>query len=57
MYDAIMLKHQLVHYRMYMRRTIEKLIYHICMHVDHLYHERFHAEVGKFVFYMINIYD
>ena len=44
MYDAIMHERERVHYRTYMCRTI----YHICMHVDHLHREIFHAECWEF---------
>ena len=44
MYDVKMHEHEQVHYCMYMRRTMIKLINHIFMHVDHLYREIFHAE-------------
>ena len=37
------------HYNhMFMRRTMVLLIYHICMHVEHLYHKIFHAECWEF---------
>ena len=37
-----------VPYRTYMRRTMVKLTYHICMHVDHLHREIFHVKCLEF---------